>query len=149
VEQGFVLDADTARARETARLDLAFYLPKASYRRTLRRLGFTADDLSGGGSDELIDDLVACRGAEDIIGRLAGHFRAGATQVAVQPLTPDSPAASSDRRLPMAGFRGLAQVLRCGSDGGEGQAEDVGAQLVGGDADVGSDRGRPDALGPQ
>jgi hypothetical protein len=53
-----VLDDDVVRARETARLDLEFYLAKEGYRRTLRRLGFTEHDLSGRGSDRLVDALV-------------------------------------------------------------------------------------------
>jgi probable F420-dependent oxidoreductase len=108
VEQGFVLDDDVVRARETARLDLEFYLPKAGYRRTLRGLGFSEHDLSGRGSDRLVDALVPHGGPDQVIGRLAEHLRAGASQVAVQPLTLDTQIGSGNRRLPMAEFRALA-----------------------------------------
>ena len=109
VEQGTVLDADPARARATARLDLAFYLPKASYRRTLRRLGFTEDDLGGGGSDRLVDALVP-HGLPSIGTRIREHLAAGADQVAVQPLTPRTHAESRVRALPREEFRRLAAL---------------------------------------
>jgi probable F420-dependent oxidoreductase len=108
VEQGFVLDDDVVRARETARLDLEFYLPKAGYRSTLGRLGFTEHDLSGRGSDRLVDALVPHGGPDQLIGWLAEHLRAGASQVAVQPLTPDTHTGNGNRSLPMAEFRALA-----------------------------------------
>jgi len=110
VEQGIVLDTDPARARETARRDLAFYLPKASYRRTLGRLGFTEDDLAEGGSDRLVDGLVP-NGVPAISARIGEHLAAGADHVAIQPLTSGTHAESRDRSLPREEFRQLAVAL--------------------------------------
>jgi hypothetical protein len=36
-------------------------LRRLKYQKSLRRLGFGDDDLADGGSDRLIDALVACR----------------------------------------------------------------------------------------
>jgi hypothetical protein len=83
-------------------------MPKAGYRRTLRRLGYSERDLSGRGSDRLVDALVPHGGPDYVIARLAEHLRAGASQVAVQPLTTDTHTGSGNRRLPMAEFRALA-----------------------------------------
>ena len=49
-----------------------------------------------GGSDRLMDAMVAWGGAEAVAGRLREHFDAGADQVCIQPIAaagpPDWPA---------------------------------------------------------
>src|SRR5262249_8809777 len=57
--QKVVLEPDPVRARAIARKGIAIYLTLPNYTRNLHRLGYTADDLSGGGSDRLVDALVA------------------------------------------------------------------------------------------
>ncbi|WP_326838048.1 TIGR03620 family F420-dependent LLM class oxidoreductase [Amycolatopsis rhabdoformis] len=55
-----VLDTDSARARATVRPRIENpTLRLVNYTTNLRRFGFTDADLSGGGSDRLIDALVA------------------------------------------------------------------------------------------
>lgn len=103
-EQKVILDTDPARARRTARQALAMYLELPNYTNNLRRLGFTDDDLSGGGSDRLVDALVAWGDVEAIRARIGDHVDAGADHVCVQLL-------STDATLPRAGWRELAGGL--------------------------------------
>src|SRR5579859_2916409 len=50
-EQAFVLETEPAAARAKAREHMGYYLGLDNYRRNLLRLGFTDDELEGGGSD--------------------------------------------------------------------------------------------------
>jgi len=104
-EQKVVLDADRDRARERARRVVAgTYLPLVNYRASLKRLGFTDEDLAGAGSDRLMDELVAQPDVATAAARVNGHLDSGADHVAVQVLA-DS---DGDRR---AGFQVLADAL--------------------------------------
>ncbi|CAO5256899.1 LLM class F420-dependent oxidoreductase [Frankia sp. AgKG'84/4] len=104
-EQKVVLETDPGRARATARRRLAAYLAMPNYTNNLRRLGYTDDDLAGGGSDRLVDDLVAWGDIDTVLARVAEHHAAGADHVAVQVLT-DDPAA-----LPRAQWARLAESI--------------------------------------
>jgi probable F420-dependent oxidoreductase len=104
-EQKVVLTTDPAQAREIARAALGLYLQLPNYTSNLRRLGFTGDDISsGGGSDRLIDALVAWGDEEAIARRVAGHHAAGADHVCIQVLT-------GEPGLPTEQWRRLAGVL--------------------------------------
>ena len=87
-EHKVVLDADPVRARAIGRPRVQTpYLGLVNYRNNLLRLGFTEDDLADGGSDRLIDAVVA-HGTPDVVAeRLAAHLDAGADEVAIQLLT--------------------------------------------------------------
>jgi probable F420-dependent oxidoreductase len=104
-EQSVVFETDADRARAIARSRLKNTLIQPNYVRNLARLGFSEDDLSGVGSDHLIDSLVAWGDEEAIVGRIREHLDAGADHVAVQVLVPD------DRVLPMPQWRILASAL--------------------------------------
>ena len=52
-------DGDVARGRERAREHVADYLELPNYANSMRRMGFTDDDLRDGGSDRLVDAVVA------------------------------------------------------------------------------------------
>jgi len=87
-EQRVVLDADPHRAREAGRKTVEnSYLTMVNYRRNLLRLGYTAEELDGRGSDRLIDDLVVYGDDETVRRRLRAHVDAGADHVAVQIIT--------------------------------------------------------------
>ncbi|MFI5608799.1 TIGR03620 family F420-dependent LLM class oxidoreductase [Amycolatopsis sp. NPDC051903] len=87
-EMKVVLDANPARARDTARPRIKHpYLGLVNYTTNLRRLGFTYDDLAGDGSDRLIDAVVAHGDAPTVGARLAEHHAAGADHVAIQVIT--------------------------------------------------------------
>jgi probable F420-dependent oxidoreductase len=89
-EQKVVLEADPDRARAIGRPRVQNpYLHLINYTSNLRRLGWSDADLADGGSDALIDALVAHGSGDEIAARLGDHFDAGADHVAVQLLTAD------------------------------------------------------------
>jgi probable F420-dependent oxidoreductase len=98
-EQKVVLETDPERARAIARDGLRMYLSLTNYTGTLRRLGFTEDDLAGGGSDRLVDGLVAWGDEDAIRARVAEHHEAGADHVAIQLLTGGDGGLADYRRL--------------------------------------------------
>jgi probable F420-dependent oxidoreductase len=91
VEQKVVLMDDPADARSRARAAIEWYLDTPNYVDNFRWLGFSDDDFAGGGSDALVDALVAAGDEEAIWTRVREHFDAGATQVAIQPLEDGDP----------------------------------------------------------
>ena len=104
-EQAVVLSTDPGAARAAARLHMATYLGLPNYTNNLRRLGWGDDDLGGGGSDALVDAIVAWGDEEAIVDRVRAHLDAGADHVCVQVLTGDATA------LPMPEWRALAEPL--------------------------------------
>jgi probable F420-dependent oxidoreductase len=104
-EQKAVVGPDPGPARAVGRSRVEQpYLGLANYTANLRRLGWTDADLSGGGSDALIDALVAHGSAAQVAARLTEHLDAGADHVSIQLLTP--PGAGPDE-----GYRELAGAL--------------------------------------
>jgi probable F420-dependent oxidoreductase len=104
-EHKVVLDTDTARARALGRTRVQNpYLSLVNYTSNLRRLGWAEDDLSGGGSDSLIDALVAHGSADQVAAQLGKHLDAGADHVVIQLLTERD----AD---PVPGYRDLARAL--------------------------------------
>jgi len=104
-EQGVILETDAATARAIARRHLAVYLGLPNYTNHLRRLGFTDADLAAGGSDRLIDALVAWGDLDQVARRVREHHDAGADHVCLQVLDADP------RGLPLRQWRELAGVL--------------------------------------
>ncbi|HYK69077.1 MAG TPA: LLM class F420-dependent oxidoreductase [Streptosporangiaceae bacterium] len=87
-EHKVVLDPDPSAARELGGNRVRMpYLGLVNYTSNLRRLGYSDADLSGNGSDRLIDAVVAHGTAEQVAARLTGHLDAGADHVCVQLLT--------------------------------------------------------------
>ncbi|TYB59569.1 TIGR03620 family F420-dependent LLM class oxidoreductase [Nonomuraea sp. PA05] len=89
-EQTVILESDADRARQIARGFTARYLALPNYANNLLDLGWKEDDLADGGSDALVDAIVAWGDPETIIERVRAHLDAGADHVCVQPLA-DSP----------------------------------------------------------
>ncbi len=89
VEQTAVLDADRARARDTARAFAARYVALDNYANNLRRLGWGDGDLAAGGSDRLIDAVIVQGSATTIVARVREQLAAGADNVCVQLRAPD------------------------------------------------------------
>jgi probable F420-dependent oxidoreductase len=87
VEQMVILDTDPVQARTVARQALAMYLTLPNYTNNLKRLGYDEADLGNGGSDRLVDALVAWGDVETIAERVQAHQAAGASHVCIQVLT--------------------------------------------------------------
>jgi probable F420-dependent oxidoreductase len=104
-EQAVVLATDPDEARAAARQHMATYLGLPNYTNNLRRLGWGDDDLGDGGSDALVDAIVAWGDEDAIVARVQAHLDAGADHVCVQVLDRDAAA------LPMAQWRALAPAL--------------------------------------
>lgn len=78
------------KARELCRKALGMYMGLDYYHRAWRTLGFTDDDFTDGGSDRLVDAIVAWGSIDDIRSRLDAQAEAGADRVVVVPLNPVS-----------------------------------------------------------
>jgi probable F420-dependent oxidoreductase len=92
-EQKVVLATDPATARAAARRGIAMYLELPNYRRSLARFGLGDDDFANGGSDALVDTVVAWGDEKAIAARVQAHHDAGADHVCIQPLHPSDPRA--------------------------------------------------------
>jgi probable F420-dependent oxidoreductase len=88
-EQKVLLETDPANARAVARATMQIYLGLPNYQNNLKWLGFTDDDIANGGSDRLVDAIVAWGDADTIAARIQAHYDAGADHVCVQPLRAD------------------------------------------------------------
>jgi probable F420-dependent oxidoreductase len=88
-EQKVLLDTDPANARAVARATMQIYLGLPNYQNNLKWLGFTDDDIANGGSDRLVDAIVAWGDADSIAARIQAHYDAGADHVCIQPLRAD------------------------------------------------------------
>jgi probable F420-dependent oxidoreductase len=105
-ELAVAVETDPVTARAAGRAHLAIYFGLPNYVNNLRRLGFTDDDFADGGSDRLIDAIVAWGSPEQIAARVREHHDAGADHVALQVLVPrDQPVP------PIEQWRQLAGVL--------------------------------------
>ncbi|MGI9577981.1 MAG: LLM class F420-dependent oxidoreductase, partial [Microthrixaceae bacterium] len=109
VEQMVVLDEDPTSARETARAHMAIYLGLPNYANNLMRLGFTEEEINtDGGSDRVVDAVVAWGGVEAATKRVQEHLDAGADHVCIQVLESDM------ATVPTGGWRRLADALPLG-----------------------------------
>jgi probable F420-dependent oxidoreductase len=88
-ELAVVLETDPQRARRIARAYMDYYLNAENYVSNLRRLGWADRDLEGGGSDRLVDAIVAWGGVDAVHRRVREHLDAGADHVCVQVLEED------------------------------------------------------------
>ena len=86
VEQAAILETDGSRARALARQFLDIYMGLPNYVNNWRRLGFSDPDFAAGGSDRLIDAVVAWGDEKAIRKRIDEHWQAGADHVCVQAI---------------------------------------------------------------
>lgn len=106
-EQKVLLESDPSVARRAAREAMAVYLALPNYTNNLLRSGFTEADLADGGSDRLVDALVAWGDEDSVRRRVHEHLQAGADHVAIQAI-PGSPEQAG---LPRQQWRRLAPAL--------------------------------------
>jgi probable F420-dependent oxidoreductase len=104
VEQAIVIDTSPASARETARRHTAVYTTLPNYTNNLRRFGYEDDDFANGGSDRLVDAIVAWGDLDSIAARVQAMRDAGAGHVCIQVIRPDD-------EVPRADWRELATAL--------------------------------------
>lgn len=103
-EQKVVLARDPIAARELARRVVGMYLALPNYTNNLRRFGFTDQDFADGGSDRLIDAVVAWGDVDAVRHRVREHLDAGADHVALQVLT-------AEDEPPLREWRELAPAI--------------------------------------
>ena len=96
VELGAILETNPATARALARQFLTLYMGLPNYVNNWKRLGFSDTDFAGGGSDRLIDAVIAWGDESAIRARIEEHWQAGADHVCVQAI---GAAGSTDERL--------------------------------------------------
>jgi probable F420-dependent oxidoreductase len=104
-EQAVILETDASKARQIGRKFLEIYLKLPNYRNNWIRLGYSEEDCNNGGSDRLVDGLIAWGGVDTIRDRVRAHHAAGANHVCIQVLS-DVP-----KSLPMTQWRELASAL--------------------------------------
>jgi probable F420-dependent oxidoreductase len=104
VEQTVVCSTDATAARSLARTWAADYLELPNYANNWRRLGY-ADELTGGGSDRLIDAGIAWGSIPTIARRVREHLDAGADHVCLQVISED------DADVRLSELRDLAGAL--------------------------------------
>ena len=98
-EQMVLNETDPAKAREICRGNLKIYLGLPNYRNNLLDLGFSEDDFKSGGSDRLVDSIVAWGDEQTIRDRIQAHWDAGADHVCVQAFRPDGGPGPDERLL--------------------------------------------------
>ena len=104
-EQAVVLETDPTRARERARSHMGRYLELPNYTGNLLALGFEEADIANGGSDRLVDAIVAWGDEAAIADRVRGHREAGADHVCIQVV------GVPQGELPLGEWRALAPAL--------------------------------------
>lgn len=80
---------DADRARKLSRAALAIYMPLPAYQKEWRNWGFEESDWAGGGSDRLVDSIVAWGDEAAIRDRVAEYEAAGASHIAVSAYNPE------------------------------------------------------------
>jgi probable F420-dependent oxidoreductase len=99
VNQMIALETDSAKARATGRAALSWNLTFPNYCSNWRRLGFEDSDFVNGGSDRLIDEIVAWGDEDTIRARIQEHWDAGADHVCIMPLNPAGAYANPDEKM--------------------------------------------------
>jgi probable F420-dependent oxidoreductase len=84
VEHAVLFESDPDKARAIARDHLDLYLNAKFNIAKFRRLGYSEEDISNGGSDRFVDDFVFWGDLDTIVEKLRAHVEAGADHVGVQ-----------------------------------------------------------------
>jgi alkanesulfonate monooxygenase SsuD/methylene tetrahydromethanopterin reductase-like flavin-dependent oxidoreductase (luciferase family) len=89
--QRVCLSSDGRKARQVGRQLLSLYLGLPNYRNMLLDCGYTEVDFENGGSDRLVDQLLAWGDADTIRAAVQAHLDAGANHVCVQAIKLEDP----------------------------------------------------------
>jgi probable F420-dependent oxidoreductase len=84
VEHAVLFESDPGKARAIAREHLDTYLNGKYNIAKFRRLGYSEEDITNGGSDRFVDDFVFWGDLDTIVEKLHAHVEAGADHVGVQ-----------------------------------------------------------------
>jgi probable F420-dependent oxidoreductase len=98
-EQMVMLETDAANARAVARKNIEIYLGLPNYQNNLKWMGYDDADFAGGGSDRLVDAIVAWGDEKGIADRIRAHHDAGADHVCIQAFRPDGQPGADERVL--------------------------------------------------
>lgn len=98
-EQMVLLETDATKARAVARQNMEIYLGLPNYQNNLKWLGFDDADIANGGSDRLVDAIVAWGDEKVIADRIRAHHDAGADHVCIQAFRPDGKPGFDERVL--------------------------------------------------
>jgi probable F420-dependent oxidoreductase len=104
-EQAVIFESDPAKARAIARKFLSIYLTLPNYTNNFLRLGFKDVDFSNGGSDKLVDAVIAWGNVKTVVSRVHEHHSAGADHVCVQVLT------EQPQTFPLREYRELGSAV--------------------------------------
>src|SRR5262249_6845678 len=105
-EQAVILETNATKARAIARKFLAVYLSLPNYANNFLRLGFSEADFANGGSDKLIDAVVAWGDLKTVLSRIEEHRSVGADHVCIQVLT------EGKQEFPLSESREIAAALQ-------------------------------------
>ncbi len=100
-EQMVLLETDATKARAIARKNMEIYLGLPNYQNNLKWLGFEDSDFENGGSDRVVDAIVAWGDEKEIADRIQAHHDAGADHVCIQAFRPDGEPGADERVLEM------------------------------------------------
>src|SRR6202035_4126668 len=76
--QAVILESDATKARTAARTYMKTYVPRLpNYTNNLKNLGWKDEDFANGGSDRLVDAIVAWGTETQINARIEAHLKAG------------------------------------------------------------------------
>ncbi|WP_340317965.1 TIGR03620 family F420-dependent LLM class oxidoreductase [Rhizorhabdus argentea] len=90
VEQKLILETDPQKARSIARAELKLYFGLDNYLNSWRAMGFTDEEFANGGSDHLVDSIVAWGDEAALRKRIQDHLDAGADHVCFKAVGPDN-----------------------------------------------------------
>ena len=88
-EQMVLRETDATKARAVARQNMDVYIKLPNYQNNLKWVGYEDADFEDGGSDRLVDAIVAWGDDKVIADRIQAHYDAGANHVCIQPFRAD------------------------------------------------------------
>src|SRR5258707_6343201 len=92
VEQAVILATDAAKARAAAREYMKTYVPRLpNYTNALKALGWADKEFENGGSDRLVDTIVAWGREDKIPNRIHKHLKARPAHPCILPIRFDNP----------------------------------------------------------
>lgn len=105
-----ILNEDADEARRIGRAFMTHYIPLAYYQAAFAKIGFGSEDFENGGSDRLIDAIVAWGSPDKIKARAEEYVTAGASRIIINPIRAAATAPVGGERDVNADWDGLRQL---------------------------------------